>query len=89
MTSGGLDEEAGLETGEGDAGEPQRRHPDELALLAEEAPLSDEELDARQERFRTTRRHGGPDLNEETEAREEAVEDVPDVPPTETNEAEQ
>jgi hypothetical protein len=87
MTSGGLSEEAGLEAGEGDAGEAQRRQIEELASLDEQAPMSEEELDARQERFSTERRHGGPDLNEETEAREEAMEDVPDVPPTETSEA--
>ena len=81
------DEEA-LEVGEGSAGEPEERAGEELAALEEQPPPSPEELERRQERFREVRRQGGPDLHAETEARSEAVEEVPDVPATEVEDEE-
>jgi hypothetical protein len=86
MSSSESGEEAGLEVGEGSAGEAQERGGEQFEGLAERPPLSEQALDERQEKFRTTRRHGGPDLHTETEAREEAQEDVPDIEPTETEE---
>ena len=79
-------EDDALEVGEGSAGEAEQPAEEELAALADQPPISPEELDRRQELLREVRREGGPDLHAETEAREEAVEDVPDIPPTETEE---
>ena len=87
MSSGeGAYEEESLEVGEGYAGEAQAAS--EQGAFSEEAPMSEEEFDELQERFGVKRRRGGPDLHAETLAREEADEEVPDVEPTETEEAE-
>ena len=80
---GGSEEEAVVEEGEASAGEAQEAVEEQLADLP---PMPRHALDERQEQFRETRRHGGPDLHAETRAREEAVEDVADVEPTETDE---
>jgi hypothetical protein len=72
-----------VEVGEGSAGEAHEQAEGAMGAEADRPPVSPQELDARQEKFRTTRRQGGPDLHAETEARDEAVEEVPDVPPTE------
>lgn len=74
------------EVGEASAGEPAERHPGR-GVAADAPPKSPGELDERQERMRTTRRQGGPDLDEGAGgARGMAPEDVPDVAPTETEE---
>jgi hypothetical protein len=82
MSNGEDAAQQGVEEGEGSAGEAKEKT-EATGAEAERPPISPEELDARQEKFRTTRRQGGPDLHAETEAREEEVEEVPDVPPTE------
>jgi hypothetical protein len=74
------------EAGEANAGEPQERHPGR-GVAGEAPPKSAEALDERQERMRTTRRQGGPDLGEGAGGGRGMVpEDVPDVEPTETEE---
>jgi hypothetical protein len=80
---GEQEEQEVIEEGEASAGEPQEAPEGELAALP---PISANALDERQKQFRETRRHGGPDLNAETRARDEAQETVPDVEPTETDE---
>jgi hypothetical protein len=74
--------EEGIDVGEGSAGEAHERK-EGAGAEEERPPIAPEELDERQEKFRTTRRQGGPDLHAETEARDEGVEEVPDIPPTE------
>ena len=81
-------EENVIETEEATAGEP-KTHDAEGTRRRAETPgmLPPEELDKRQERLRTTRRTGGPDLgDEDSQSSADAQEDVPDVPPTETDE---
>jgi hypothetical protein len=73
-----------IETGEGSAGEAKELDPETAAARADAARESQRELDERQDRLRTTRRSGGPDLDAETEASKD--EDVPDVEPTEPEE---
>jgi hypothetical protein len=74
-----------IDTGEGNAGEAKELDPETAAARAEAfGRESRRELDERQERLRTTRRSGGPDLDAETEASED--EDVPDIEPTEPEE---
>ena len=73
-----------IETGEGSAGDAKELDPETAAARADSARETQRELDERQERLRTTRRSGGPDLDAETEASEE--DDVPDVEPTEPEE---
>jgi hypothetical protein len=76
-----------IETGGGSAGEAQELDPETAAMRADDLGLeSQHALDERQERLRSTRRRGGPDLDAETEARDEADESVPDVEPTEPEE---
>jgi hypothetical protein len=82
------DDENVIETEEASAGDPKTHDPAGTRLRAETpGMLSPEELDRRQERLRTTRRTGGPDLgNEDSQASADAEEDVPDISPTETEE---
>jgi hypothetical protein len=76
-----------VETGEGSAGEARELDPETAAERAEGLGLQPKKaLDERQEKLRETRRQGGPDLDAESDARGEAVEDVPEVEPTETEE---
>jgi hypothetical protein len=90
MSAGeGLGEGEALEVGEGSVGEAQETSDQELAALGDAEPPPESMFDELQQRFRETRRKGGPDLDAETMAREEAQEDVPDVAPTETEEAAQ
>jgi hypothetical protein len=78
--------EAAVETGQGSAGEPQELDPETAAERADHLELlSEEALDELQEKLQPTRRRSGPELQTETEARDES-EDVPDVEPTETEE---
>ena len=76
-----------LEVGEASAGEPSERGEEEAAALEDRPRPSPEELAERQALFRDVRRHGGPDLQAETAAREEGFE-VPDIAPTKVAEAE-
>jgi hypothetical protein len=77
-----------IETEEGTVGGPKTHDSAGTRLRAETAGmLPPDELDERQERLRTTRRTGGPDLAKEAPERgAEADEEAPDVPPTETEE---
>lgn len=81
-------EETLLETEEGSAGEAQRQRPDATRGPAdEEAPLSDEDLDARQAAIGERRRQGGPPLDAPlTRGVLEELADAQDVPPTECEE---
>lgn len=89
MSDSGSREEDVIESGEGSAGKAKQLDPKTAATRADDLGLeSKQELDARQERLRPTRRWGGPDLDAETEARDGAEEDVPDVEPTEPEEEE-
>ena len=87
MSDGAANEDEAVEVGEGSAGEA-KESTEEAGAEEERPPISRNALDERQEKFRTTRRQGGPDLHAETEARDEAVEDVPDVEPTEPEDEE-
>ena len=79
-------DEAVVESGVADAGEPQELDAETAAERAEGLGLQPPEaLDELQARFRPTRRRSGPELQAETEARDDS-EDVPDVEPTETEE---
>jgi hypothetical protein len=74
-----------IPTEEGSAGAAQR--PDAAATRRRaEAPdmLPPETLDEMQRNIRERRRQGGPDLDEESRLLGEDQEEVPDVPPTET-----
>jgi hypothetical protein len=83
--SSGGDE--GVEVGEASAGEAKELDPETAAKRAEDLGMQPQSaLDERQEKLRPTRRWGGPDLDAETEARDEAVEEVEDIEPTETEE---
>jgi hypothetical protein len=76
-----------VEEGEASAGEAKELDPETAAERAEELGVQPQSaLDERQAKLRETRRKGGPDLDSETEARDEALEDVPDVESTETEE---
>jgi len=76
-----------VESGEGSAGEPEELDAEAAAQRSEDLGLVPKhELDERQEKLGTTRRRGGPDLHTETRSRDEAVEEAPDVEPTETEE---
>ncbi len=80
-------EETYLETEEGSAGEAQRRTRDATRGLAdEEAPLSDEELDARQAAIGERRRQGGPPMDAPLTRSFRELADAQDVPPTECEE---
>lgn len=81
------DEENVIETEEASAGGPQKHDPTVTRLRAETpGMLTPEQLDERQERIRTERRKGGPDLTEGAEEAAADEEDLPDTPPTETEE---
>ena len=77
----GRDEDV-VEVGEGDAGEAEEVEATRSRGI--EAPPTPSELDELQERFRETRRWGGPELEPETGSRGVGEEDVPDLEPTET-----
>src|SRR5919201_1196097 len=62
MSNGEDAAQQGVEEGEGSAGEAKEKT-EATGAEAERPPISPEELDARQEKFRTTRRQGGPDLH--------------------------
>jgi hypothetical protein len=80
-------EENVIETEEATAGTPHKHDPTITRLRAETASmLTQEELDKRQERIRTERRKGGPDLTGGAEEAAAGEENVPDTPPTETEE---
>jgi hypothetical protein len=77
-------EKESVETVETSAGKAQKLEPEDAALRTETLGLtSAEELEERQRGIGEKRRHGGPDLNRETDEREERDEAVPDVEPTE------
>jgi len=83
----GRENKARVEAAEGSAGKAQKLEPEEAARRAETLGLTPSaNLDERQEGIGEKRRHGGPNLDRETEAREEADEAVPDVEPTEPEE---
>jgi hypothetical protein len=89
--SGGRDDSRSadevVEVGQGSAGEAQELDEQAAARRSEQLGTRPKHLlDERQEKIRDTRRRGGPDLQAETEARAEAVEAVPNVEPTETEE---
>jgi hypothetical protein len=72
---------------EGNAGEAKQMDtPATRERSLEIGMLPEELLEERQRELATERRWGGPDLDPPTRAREEAEEEVPDVPPTETEE---
>ena len=81
------DEEV-IDSGEASAGDAEELDPETAASRADDVGLeSKAALDERQERLRTTRRWGGPDLDAESEARDEEVEEGPEVEPTAPEEA--
>lgn len=75
----------------GKAGAPESMDPATARRRAEgTGMLTSEELEERQKKMRTTRRKGGPDLDERTKEREEAGEGAPpEAPPTEAGEPEE
>jgi hypothetical protein len=80
------DEENVVETEKASAGGPNTHDSANTRLRAETPPPLPEELDRRQERMRSTRRSGGPNLSKKAPSRRDAnaEEQADDVPPTET-----
>jgi hypothetical protein len=74
-----------IEVQEGNAGEAQEIDPDARRPRGDET-VSEEELEEWQRELRTERRWAGPELEEEPRTRG-GDEDVPDVEPTETEDA--
>jgi hypothetical protein len=80
-------EEDVIETEEATAGGPQKHDPTVTRNRAETpGMLTPEELDKRQERIRTERRKGGPDLTKRAAEAAADEEEAPDTPATETEE---
>jgi hypothetical protein len=84
----GRNKKARVEATDGSAGKAQKLEPEDAARRAEALGLTPAaDLDERQRGIGEKRRHGGPNLDRETEAREEVDEAVPDIEPTEPEEA--
>jgi hypothetical protein len=67
----------GVETGEGSAGAPETLDSEAARdRWSSRRPIPDSELDERQRRIGARRRHGGPDLHAETEARDDLEDDA-------------
>jgi hypothetical protein len=86
MTENREEEENVIESEEATAGGPSTHDATGTRLRAETAGmLPPDELDRRQERIRTTRKTGGPNLHKKATGRAARADDESeDVPPTET-----
>lgn len=80
-------DEPTIKSDQASAGGPSMHDPASVRARSETpGMLSPEELDRRQEKLRTTRRTGGPDLAKTPSRRRKADRMADDVPPTETEE---